>query len=48
MPPQDCRNNVNLALGKDSWSPFNSQNTYWFPDAYTEIVVFYVNENCYN
>ncbi|NET78593.1 STELLO glycosyltransferase family protein [Okeania sp. SIO1F9] len=32
--PQDFRNNVNLALGKDSWCPFNSQNTYWFPDAY--------------
>jgi hypothetical protein len=23
-----------LALGKNSWSPFNSQNTYWFKEAF--------------
>ena len=23
-----------LALGKNAWSPFNSQNTYWFKDAF--------------
>lgn len=23
-----------LALGRNSWSPFNSQNTYWFKDAF--------------
>jgi hypothetical protein len=23
-----------LALGKNSWSPFNSQNTYWFTEAF--------------
>jgi hypothetical protein len=23
-----------LALGKNAWSPFNSQNTYWFKEAF--------------
>jgi len=25
---------VRLALGKNAWSPFNSQNTYWFKEAF--------------
>lgn len=25
---------VKLALGKNAWSPFNSQNTYWFKEAF--------------
>lgn len=26
--------NANLALGRNAWSPFNSQNTYWFREAF--------------
>jgi len=32
--PQSFRTDRRVALGRGSWSPFNSQNTTWFPDAY--------------
>jgi hypothetical protein len=32
--PQAFRTGIEVALGSDSWSPFNSQNTAWWPDAY--------------
>jgi hypothetical protein len=33
--PLDFEVNAKLALGKNAWSPFNSQNTYWFKEAFT-------------
>jgi hypothetical protein len=32
--PQSFRKNVSVALGNGSWSPFNSQNTTWWRDAF--------------
>jgi hypothetical protein len=32
--PVNFRKNRTIALGPGSWSPFNSQNTSWWPDAY--------------
>jgi len=32
--PQTFRRNISVALGADSWCPFNSQNTAWWPEAY--------------
>lgn len=32
--PITFKDNLKLALGVDSWCPFNSQNTVWFPAAY--------------
>ena len=32
--PIKFKNNINLALGKNSWSPFNTQNTFWFEEAF--------------
>lgn len=32
--PQVFKHKVKIALGKESWCPFNSQNTIWFPPAY--------------
>ncbi|MEO0686822.1 MAG: STELLO glycosyltransferase family protein [Cyanobacteria bacterium J06649_11] len=32
--PQDFRKDRRLALGQNSWCPFNSQNTAWWPEAY--------------
>ncbi|MEO1374822.1 MAG: hypothetical protein AAFW70_10975 [Cyanobacteria bacterium J06635_10] len=35
MPlPQEFRKDRRLALGQNSWCPFNSQNTAWWPEAY--------------
>lgn len=32
--PIKFADNINLALGTETWCPFNSQNTVWFPPAY--------------
>lgn len=32
--PQNFRNDRRVALKSGTWSPFNSQNTTWWPDAY--------------
>ena len=32
--PISFRGDRQIALGRDSWCPFNSQNTTWFPEAY--------------
>jgi len=32
--PIDFEIKVKLALGKNAWSPFNSQNTHWFKEAF--------------
>ena len=32
--PITFKNNLNLALGRNSWSPFNTQNTFWFEEAF--------------
>ncbi|MDQ3100437.1 MAG: STELLO glycosyltransferase family protein, partial [Bacteroidota bacterium] len=32
-----------IAIGNGSWSPFNSQNTHWFPEAY---LLLYLPANC--
>ncbi|MBN2425511.1 MAG: DUF288 domain-containing protein [Calditrichaceae bacterium] len=32
--PKNFRKEQPIALGNDVWSPFNSQNTTWFPEAY--------------
>ena len=32
--PMNFEIKVRLALGKNAWSPFNSQNTYWFKEAF--------------
>jgi hypothetical protein len=32
--PIQFKQGIQVALGKDSWCPFNSQNTTWWPDAY--------------
>jgi hypothetical protein len=32
--PLDFEIKARLALGKNAWSPFNSQNTYWFKEAF--------------
>jgi hypothetical protein len=32
--PQSFRTDVRVALGPNSWSPFNSQNTTWWRDAF--------------
>jgi len=32
--PQTFDKKANLAVGKESWCPFNSQNTTWFQDAF--------------
>lgn len=32
--PIDFQENIQVALGKGAWCPFNSQNTVWFPPAY--------------
>jgi hypothetical protein len=32
--PINFENKVQLALGKNAWSPFNSQNTHWFQEAF--------------
>lgn len=32
--PQTFNQNMQLALGQDSWCPFNSQNTTWFKEAF--------------
>lgn len=32
--PIDFEKKERIALGKNAWSPFNSQNTYWFKEAF--------------
>jgi len=32
--PIDFKKGMNVALGKNTWCPFNSQNTYWYIDAF--------------
>lgn len=32
--PINFETTASLALGKNAWSPFNSQNTYWFKEAF--------------
>jgi hypothetical protein len=32
--PLDFKKGMNIALGKNTWCPFNSQNTYWYKDAF--------------
>lgn len=32
--PLNFEKQTQLALGKNAWSPFNSQNTYWFKEAF--------------
>lgn len=32
--PLSFESKAKLALGRNSWSPFNSQNTYWFKEAF--------------
>jgi hypothetical protein len=40
MPlPQRFSGSVNIALGHGSWSPFNSQNTTWFPEAFPLLYI---------
>lgn len=34
LPINFTKYRVGLALGKNAWSPFNSQNTYWFKEAF--------------
>jgi hypothetical protein len=41
--PQKFDPTVSLALGTHSWSPFNSQNTTWFKDAFP---LLYLPSNC--
>jgi hypothetical protein len=37
--PQSFSGAANIALGKGSWSPFNSQNTTWFRDAFPLLYI---------
>lgn len=32
--PLNFKDGINIALGKNAWCPFNSQNTIWYPEAY--------------
>ena len=32
--PLDFKKGMNIALGNNAWSPFNSQNTYWYKEAF--------------
>lgn len=32
--PLDFKPGIQVALGKNAWCPFNSQNTVWYPEAY--------------
>lgn len=41
--PIRFKNNPNVALGKGCWSPFNSQNTTWFKDAFP---LLYIPSHC--
>jgi hypothetical protein len=41
--PQSFRPGLTLALGSGSWCPFNSQNTTWFPPAYS---LLYLPAHC--
>lgn len=34
LPLDFTKGAANVALGKDAWCPFNSQNTYWFKEAF--------------
>ena len=37
--PQSFAEKAPIALGKGSWSPFNSQNTTWFKDAFPLLYI---------
>jgi STELLO glycosyltransferases len=37
--PQQFNGNASVALGKGSWSPFNSQNTTWFKEAFPLLYI---------
>ena len=37
--PQSFSQNAPIALGEGSWSPFNSQNTTWFKDAFPLLYI---------
>ena len=39
--PIRFQNNPSIALGKGSWSPFNSQNTTWFTEAFPLLYIPY-------
>jgi hypothetical protein len=41
--PQNFRTDRRIALGAGSWCPFNSQNTTWWPDAFT---LLYLPAHC--